>query len=94
MGFQSHIFMLVEGLSLMLEATDSSGGASGKEPACQCSRHVRDIGSIPGSGRSPGGGHINPLQYFAWRIPWTEEPGWLVDHTELDMTEATHTHSE
>jgi len=86
--------MLVEGLSLMLEATDSSGGASGKEPACQCSRHVRDIGSIPGSGRSPGGGHSNPLQYFAWRIPWTEEPGWLVDHKELDMTEATHTHSE
>ena len=28
--------MLVEGLSLMLEATDSSGGASGKEPTYQC----------------------------------------------------------
>ena len=24
---------------------------------------VRDVGSIPGSGRSPGGGHGNPLQY-------------------------------
>jgi len=24
----------------------------------------RDWGSIPGSGRSPGGGHDNPLQYF------------------------------
>ena len=24
---------------------------------------IRDIGSIPGSGRSPGGGHGNPLQY-------------------------------
>ena len=23
----------------------------------------RDLGSIPGSGRSPGGGHGNPLQY-------------------------------
>ena len=23
----------------------------------------RDAGSIPGSGRSPGGGHGNPLQY-------------------------------
>ena len=55
---------------------------------------IRDTGLIPGSGRSPGGGHNNPLQYFAWRIPWTEEPGWLVDHKELDMTEATHTHSE
>ena len=24
---------------------------------------IRDMGSIPGSGRSPGGGHGNPLQY-------------------------------
>ena len=24
---------------------------------------VRDVGSITGSGRSPGGGHSNPLQY-------------------------------
>ena len=28
---------------------------------------VRDVGFIPGSGRSPGEG--NPLQYFAWKIP-------------------------
>ena len=26
-------------------------------------RDVRDVGSIPGSGRSPGGGHGNPLQH-------------------------------
>ena len=25
--------------------------------------NVRDVGSIPGSGRSPGGGNGNPLQY-------------------------------
>ena len=31
-------------------------------------------GSIPGLGRFPGGGHSNPLQLLAWRIPWTEEP--------------------
>ena len=37
-------------------------GASGKEPACQC-RRLRDMGSFPGSGRSPGGGNGNPLQY-------------------------------
>ena len=24
---------------------------------------VRDVGSIPGLGRSPGGGHGNPIQY-------------------------------
>ena len=27
------------------------------------SEDVRDIGSIPGSGRFPGGKHLNPLQY-------------------------------
>ena len=31
-----------------------------------------DVGSIPGSGRSPEGGHGNPLQYS-----WIEEPGRL-----------------
>ena len=36
---------------------------------------IRDAGLIPGWGRSPGGGHGNPHQYLAWRIPWTEEPG-------------------
>ena len=37
--------------------------------------HIRDVGSIPESGRSPGRGHGNSLQYSAWRIPWTEKPG-------------------
>ena len=36
-----------------------------------------DLGLIPGSGRSPGEGNGYPLQYLAWRIPWTEEPGGL-----------------
>ena len=30
---------------------------------------VRDSGSIPGSGRSPGGGHGNPLQYSCRENP-------------------------
>ena len=38
---------------------------------------IRDAGLIPGSGRPPGEGHDNPLQYSCWRIPWTEEPGGL-----------------
>ena len=36
---------------------------------------VRDVGSIPGLERSSGRRHGNPLQYFAWTIPWTVEPG-------------------
>ena len=38
---------------------------------------IRDTGSIPGSERSPGGGHGNPLQYSCLEIPWTEEPARL-----------------
>ena len=37
---------------------------------------IRDMGSIPESGRSPGGGHDNPLQSHG-KIPWTEKPGRL-----------------
>ena len=36
-----------------------------------------DVGSIPGSGRSPGVGNGNPLQYSCLKIPWTEELGGL-----------------
>ena len=35
---------------------------------------MKDVGSIPGLGRSPRGGHDNPFQYSCLRIPWTEEP--------------------
>ena len=38
---------------------------------------IRNAGSIPGLGRSTGGGHGNPLHILAWRIPWTEKPGGL-----------------
>ena len=30
---------------------------------------ARDVGSIPGSGRSPGVGSGDSLWYFAWRMP-------------------------
>ena len=36
-----------------------------------------DIGLIPGSGRSPGGGYGNPLQYSCLENPMEEEPGGL-----------------
>ena len=41
------------------------GGSDGKESAC----NVGDLGSKPGSGRSPGGGHGNPLQYSCLENP-------------------------
>ena len=41
------------------------GGSEGKESAC----NAGDLGSIPGLGRSPGGGHCNPLQYSCLENP-------------------------
>ena len=38
---------------------------------------LRDMGSIPGLGRSPGEGQATHSSILAWRIPWTEEPGGL-----------------
>ena len=46
---------------------------SGKGSSC----NAGDSGSIPGSGRSPGEGNGNPLQYSCLGIPWTEKPGGL-----------------
>jgi len=43
-------------------------GLSGEEPTCQC-RKLRDKASILGSGKSPGGGHGNPLQYSCLENP-------------------------
>ena len=53
--------------------------------------NVRDVGSIPGSGRSPRGGHGNPLQYSCLENPIDRGAWWATDHrvTELDMTEVT-----
>ena len=49
-------------------------------------RDIRETVSIPGLGRCPGEGHGNLLQYLAWRIPWTDEPGRL-SSKESDMIE-------
>ena len=40
-------------------------GEPGKESAC----NAGDLGSVPGSGRSLGGGHGNPLQYSILENP-------------------------
>ena len=38
--------------------------------------NARALGSIPGSGRSPGEGNGNS-SILAWRVPWTGKPGGL-----------------
>ena len=36
---------------------------------------ARDMGSIPGLGKSPGVGNGTYFSILAWKIPWTEELG-------------------
>ena len=56
--------MLFDILSL-LSNLDFPGASDGKESICSAG----DLGSIPGSGRSPAGGQGNLLQILAWRVP-------------------------
>ena len=53
---------------------------------------VRDLSSIPGLGRSPGGGHGNPFQYSCLENSIVRGAWWVTVHRglkELDMTEVT-----
>ena len=52
---------------------------------------IRDVGSVPGLGRSPGGGHGNPLQNSCPENPMDRGAWWATVYrvTESDMTEAT-----
>jgi len=54
--------------------------------------NIRDASLIPGSGRSPGGGHGNPLQYTCLENPMDREAWQATVHRvikESDITEAT-----
>ena len=62
----------------------------GKESACNAG-DVGVVDSIPGSGRSPGGGHGNPLEYSWLESPMERGAGQAIGHrvSESDTTEPT-----
>ena len=67
------------------------GGASGKVLPANAG-DIKDMGSIPGRGRSPGGGHSSPLQYSCLENPHGQRS--LEDHSpwghqESDTSEHT-----
>ena len=66
------------------------GGSEVKASAC----NTGDLGSIPGSGRSPGEGNGNPLQYSCLENPMDGEAWWEAKSPrslkELDVTERLH----
>ena len=50
-----------------------------KKPPARA-RDIRDAGSVPGSGRSPGGGLGNPLQYSCLEKPMNRGARWATVH--------------
>ena len=67
------------------------GGLAGKESACS----AEDWGSTPGSGKSPGEGNGNPLQYSGLGNPMNRGPWWATVHRvtkELDATQGRNHH--
>ena len=62
-----------------------SGGSDGKASAC----NTGDLGSVPGSGRSPGEGNSNPLQYSCLENPMDGGAWQAIVHgiAESDATE-------
>ena len=61
-----------------------------KNPSANA-RYIRDMDSIPGSGRFPGGGHGNPLQYSCLENPMDRGALWatIQSHEESHMIEVT-----
>ena len=55
------------------------GGTCGKNPSVNAG-DVKDVASIPGSGRSLGGGHGNPLQYSCLENLMDREGWWPTVH--------------
>ena len=62
--------------SSLEENHSSPGGSEVKVSAC----NAGDLGSIPGSGRSPGEGNGNPLQYSCLENPMDGGAWWATVH--------------
>ena len=58
-----NIYTLIDRVALVVRSLPANAG------------DIRDVGLIPGSGRAPGGGHSNPLQYSCLENP-TDRGAW------------------
>ena len=65
--------MVTERLNSSLNSLGLPCSSVSKEFPCSAG----DLGSIPGSEKSPGEGKATHSSILAWKIPWTEEPSGL-----------------
>ena len=68
---------------------EDEGNSDGKESACDAG----DPGPVSGSGRPPGEGNGNPLQYSCLEDPMDRGAWGVWGHTESDTTERPSTAS-
>ena len=78
----------------LLPSMGPSPWLSGKEATCNAG-DARDMGSIPGSRRSSGGKHGNPLQYSCLKNPkdggaWQATVHRVAESDTNEVTEHTH----
>ena len=68
---QLDFFLELDTLTVNVTVLDFPGSSDGKASAC----NAGDLGSIPGSGKSPREGNGNPLQYSCLENPM-DGGGW------------------
>ena len=88
-NWQSKMFDQICMFKVIIHPMGFPDGSNGKESTC----NAGDLGSIPGLGRSPGGGQGNPLQYSCLENPHRQRSlagysPW--DRKESDTTERLH----
>ena len=82
--FENQSLVIFSSLPMLIswKLTCSPGFSDGKESAC----NEGDLSSIPGLGRSHGGGHSNPFQYSCLENPHGQRN--LVGYSPQDCKEA------
>ena len=76
--------MIIDSLALCHGVHGVPGGSVGKSPLASAG-DIRDVGLVPGWGRSPGGGNGNPLQYSCLENPVYRGAWWA---TVLGVTKS------
>ena len=74
----------------MLNTNDTQSGFPSDSAVKNPPADAKDAGSIPGSGRSPGGGNGNPLQYSCLENPMDREAWQATIHEVIKQSETTY----